>query len=87
MFAKLVGHENLVRDVAWHPNDANIVVTVGDDGKVKVYDVRNGGVCKTTFVLESSKSKGTNFHLGNRSIRSQVSSGYFEKGYETNTNS
>ena len=43
MFAKLVGHENLVRDVAWHPNDANIVVTVGDDGKVKVFDVRKGG--------------------------------------------
>lgn len=58
MFAKLVGHENLVRDVAWHPKDANVVVTVGDDGKVKVFDVRKGGVCKTTFVLES-KANGT----------------------------
>jgi hypothetical protein len=55
MYAKLVGHEGLVKDVATHPNNANIVVTVGDDGKVKVFDLSSSrtGCCKTTFVLES----------------------------------
>jgi len=42
----LVGHDNWVRDVVWHPN-GKYLVSVADDKSIKVWDLLQGRCIKT----------------------------------------
>ena len=39
-------HTSVVEDVAWHPQQADIFGSVGDDGRFLLWDMRSASMCK-----------------------------------------
>ncbi|KAK9174385.1 Histone-binding protein RBBP4/WD40 repeat containing protein [Cryptosporidium meleagridis] len=37
---KFIGHEKSVQDISWNPSNENIMISVGDDGLIMIWDIR-----------------------------------------------
>jgi WD40 repeat protein len=56
--ATLAGHTKPVQDVDWHPHDANLVISAGDDAALRLWDLRaplSRAVASNAFVTTALK--------------------------------
>ena len=66
--AAAVGHTDKVYAVAWSPVDPHVLVSGGDDGTIRLWDVRRGGggACLLTFNQHSTAGGARSFGASQR---------------------
>ncbi|KAF7457731.1 histone-binding protein RBBP4 [Cryptosporidium felis] len=83
---KFKGHEKSVQDISWNPSNENIMISVGDDGLILLWDIRESSTPRCLF--KAFKEVESNFGETKMAPNFKKVVGYNCIGYgDTNINS
>jgi WD40 repeat protein len=64
---QLIGHKKKITDISWSPNDS-LIVTASEDGKIILWNTKNGNLIKTLFQSQSKVISGIDWSTNGKYI-------------------
>ncbi|KAH8739582.1 WD40 repeat protein [Cryptosporidium ryanae] len=81
---KFKGHKKSVQDLAWHPSNENLLISVGDDGLIMMWDIRES---RTPCYFTNNSTDNLNNNNQNNSSSKKKIIGYSCFKHSNSTNS
>ncbi|KAH7646932.1 WD40 repeat [Cryptosporidium bovis] len=79
---KFKGHRKSVQDLAWHPSNENLLISVGDDGLIMMWDIRESRT-PCYFTKNNTHSSNRNFPNDTNSTKKIMGHSCFKNGNST----